>query len=1253
MSSSRDHQYWKESYDAKCREFAELKLTFHKFQQSSQEYETELEEELRTSQAEEERAKSRLLKAETIVRKLRDECERVRRQSNMELSAMGEKLSSKGFNADAEKRLVEEMSARERRSAQQIQDLTIEIEEANERIGSMQADIDEMEAENAETQSILKSKLRDAEAELLIAATSAGNSSGRLTDDNQQRYIDLINSHKEEIRQLQEQVDLLNEEKDQLEARVLEETELNEELTGEVSDLTDDFMMNSDKIEMLEDKLKQAEAKLAEVEARPPVIVEQRVEETVSASPAANDAEDALKEEVEELAQRLERAMDDNKKITERLQMQTDLNQELSHEVSTLTEKNIEAQKRITVLDNMQHDASDRQRELQLAQQKSAKLEEELFNAQAELNDMANKAEMLQRQVDDTDNMLKEQAQGGRANMQAVVHERDRLQEQYDQLSRNAEDTESKLNDMTVKYNEIRADFDREIHNQQKRETERKQRLESSNERLQAALQSSGNRNATSTRVLHHFGQVRDSLSGMSNDVRSATEDIRTMFRDVNHSLAKVVRVMSSTQENFKKQADERKKLFDSLQDMKGNIRVFCRVRPLLSKEVEAGVEEVVELPGNNQISLVRHGSDDQKQSSTYTFDRVYGQYASQSEVYGDVEKLVMSTLDGYNVCIFAYGQTGSGKTYTMEGPSGQRGISFRAMASVFREAKSRMPQYTFKVNVSLLEIYNEQLHDLLRDEADEKSGDDSNDGKLAIRRGAAGMYVSNLSSLSVNSPEEVMHIVSQGNKNRAVGATNANEHSSRSHSILMVTIEGTDQVTQNKTHGKLYLVDLAGSERVGQMESSGQRFVEGTFINKSLSALGDVMMALSASKKPSHVPYRNSKLTHLLQDSLGGNSKTMMFVNVSPVDRSAPETVCSLQFARRVRRVKLNASAAVENATLNKYKSKLDDVSEERKTLEERLKKTKSKFTAQLRDKEEQVYELHEKLKMNTARMNQMEIAKRKEMAELHAQQARFEKLASASENKRSEQVLQRKLQALEQKHDHVQKLLRLSQRENKALKEASSKKSTTSAARSPDADRKARVLEKEVDQLARRERVEKLARKHLEEAKSDLEMKMKKQIEDKDQVIRVLRDQTRKLKNQVQSMKTKRKKERLDQMYDSRSRDRSHRPTTSSSSTSGSGRLSDHKQRINDKLQQHASAKARRKRMSQFGSTASKLRAPQQWDWHVDLVNIKDIIGVRSAPGTRSHSRVGRSRTPALHKSPSFMQATAASRGHRGDRS
>jgi len=367
----------------------------------------------------------------------------------------------------------------------------------------------------------------------------------------------------------------------------------------------------------------------------------------------------------------------------------------------------------------------------------------------------------------------------------------------------------------------------------------------------------------------------------------------------------------------YKKEALLRKKVHNELMDLKGNIRVFCRVRPILAVELETGDEtcvDIAEYPVDNEIVLHK----DEATSNRFEFDAVYEPSTTQEHVFEDVHMLVTSALDGYNVCIFAYGQTGSGKTYTMEGSTSNPGVNFRALARLFELKQDRVHDEDYIISVSVLEIYNEYIHDLLGGE----------NIKLDIGIGTdSKVYVKGLEIKPCQSLSSVKDAMKAAQKNRSVGSHNMNEHSSRSHLVLTVHIESVNKISKVRSYGKLNLIDLAGSERLSKTDASGERLKEAQNINKSLSALGDVIAALG-DKSSNHIPYRNSKLTHLLQDSLGGESKVAMFVNISPAKWNVPESICSLNFASRCRKVELGkAKKNGESAELTKYKRMVDSL--------------------------------------------------------------------------------------------------------------------------------------------------------------------------------------------------------------------------------------------------------------------------------------------------------------------------------------
>nr|KYP74335.1 Kinesin-4 [Cajanus cajan] len=384
----------------------------------------------------------------------------------------------------------------------------------------------------------------------------------------------------------------------------------------------------------------------------------------------------------------------------------------------------------------------------------------------------------------------------------------------------------------------------------------------------------------------------------------------------------------------YLEESSERRRLYNEVIELKGNIRVFCRCRPLNESEISNGTASVVNFESSLDNELQVICSDSSKKQ--FKFDHVFGPEANQEAVFQQTKPIVTSVLDGYNVCIFAYGQTGTGKTFTMEGTPEHRGVNYRTLEELFRITEERHGTMKYELSVSMLEVYNEKIRDLLVENSTQPTK------KLEIKQAAEGTQeIPGLVEARVYGTEDVWGMLKTGNQVRSVGSTCANELSSRSHCLLRVTVMGENLVNGQKTKSHLWLVDLAGSERVGKTEAEGERLKESQFINKSLSALGDVISALAS--KSAHVPYRqNSKLTHMLQSSLGGDCKTLMFVQVSPSAADLGETLCSLNFATRVRGIESGpARKQVDHTELMKYKQmaeKLKQDEKETKKLQDNL---------------------------------------------------------------------------------------------------------------------------------------------------------------------------------------------------------------------------------------------------------------------------------------------------------------------------
>ncbi|XP_037595850.1 kinesin-like protein KIF3A isoform X4 [Cebus imitator] len=363
------------------------------------------------------------------------------------------------------------------------------------------------------------------------------------------------------------------------------------------------------------------------------------------------------------------------------------------------------------------------------------------------------------------------------------------------------------------------------------------------------------------------------------------------------------------------------------------NVKVVVRCRPLNEREKSMCYKQAVNVDEMRGTITVHKTDSSNEPPKTFTFDTVFGPESKQLDVYNlTARPIIDSVLEGYNGTIFAYGQTGTGKTFTMEGVRAVpelRGIIPNSFAHIFGHIAKAEGDTRFLVRVSYLEIYNEEVRDLL--------GKDQTQRLEVKERPDVGVYIKDLSAYVVNNADDMDRIMTLGHKNRSVGATNMNEHSSRSHAIFTITIECSEKGIDGNMHvrmGKLHLVDLAGSERQAKTGATGQRLKEATKINLSLSTLGNVISAL-VDGKSTHVPYRNSKLTRLLQDSLGGNSKTMMCANIGPADYNYDETISTLRYANRAKNIKNKAriNEDPKDALLRQFQKEIEEL---KKKLEE-----------------------------------------------------------------------------------------------------------------------------------------------------------------------------------------------------------------------------------------------------------------------------------------------------------------------------
>jgi len=602
--------------------------------------------------------------------------------------------------------------------------------------------------------------------------------------------------------------------------------------------------------------------------------------------------------------------------------------EKLENEVSSLKanheEESKEHEERVL---NLEAQAAELKESINSKNEEAAQLTSNLTDARQEIEKYKSSETALGSEV----SSLKEQLTSTQDTMSAKEQEyQDSMDKLQSEMNGQIEARDGKIQNLTEDLNKKAAELTAKLEEFSNAETRiaelnvdleaERQNLENAEKNHNAAIAvhvAKENRVHNSCKSLFtKFTGIREEMKSIQEEQISQLEEVSKFFGDFSPLLAKVFgfnqTLVDDLLTKYKRELSLRRKYFNMVQDLRGNIRVFCRFRPLLPFELKKGYTECVKFPQEGAVKIV----DDKGKTLPFEFDQVYTPKTTQEQVTEDATEYIQSVMDGYNVSIFAYGQTGSGKTYTMNGPKDNPGVNLRALKHLFKITEERAPQFQYKIKVSIFEIYNEKINDLIVNAEDvlhggkkkkKKRGKDDkkkSDGFKIRHLPDGSVEVQGLTKITVQSDDDINTLNRIAAKNRSAATTDMNAHSSRSHMLLVVDVAGINIPANIKYFGKLYLVDLAGSERVKKSGAVGQALKEAQNINKSLSALGDVMQALQRKEK--FIPYRNSTLTDLMANALGGNAKTIMFINCCPASEHAFETVSSLKFAKRVGKVEL-----------------------------------------------------------------------------------------------------------------------------------------------------------------------------------------------------------------------------------------------------------------------------------------------------------------------------------------------------------
>lgn len=557
------------------------------------------------------------------------------------------------------------------------------------------------------------------------------------------------------------------------------------------------------------------------------------------------------------------------------LTKQNEMNQKACGDAAAAAKEIIEwKDKASQLLQELEKERSNARKEQDIARSAAEKAENEITRLRQAVEETSAK---LSGTSDREEKLLQEKTEL-KAALSAAIEQHKQSQEKASALEEKCSSLEEQSNDLSTANESLQKELEK-----------LREEASTAASKIAAAHEEASKANAVALEKSSRLSQLEGELEALQECTMGLQGG------DQKELLQRMISKIASLESAVAAAEARRRDAHNQLVELKGNIRVFCRLRP--HPRAIAAVA-----PDGVSVRLAADGKE-----HIFTFDRAFKPEVTQAQVFDEVSDVVQSALDGYKVCLFSYGQTGAGKTHTMQGNNsnpGEEGIIPRAISKIISTVSRLEEQgWEYSLEASYIEVYNEQLRDLLADTSGSVNRREA--GKITesnpIQHAPSGGHTTVLGAtrVPIQSEFDAADIVRQAACARAVESTAMNAVSSRSHAVFMLYITGRHEATETVLQGSLNLVDLAGSERLARSGAEGARAKEACSINKSLSALGDVFASLSS--KSTHIPYRNSKLTHLLQPCLGGSGKTLMFVNINPEPESANESLCSLRFAAKV----------------------------------------------------------------------------------------------------------------------------------------------------------------------------------------------------------------------------------------------------------------------------------------------------------------------------------------------------------------